>query len=82
MWNLPLWLREAIKARHVSGMSLHGDTERLLCKAVKVNPGLCWRLQDAGDARVMGHLPRTAAKMVWNQPKREKEVAVIKAERS
>lgn len=53
-------------------MSLHGDTERLLCKAVKVNPGLCLKPQDAGDVRVVGHLPRTSAKMVWNQPKRER----------
>jgi hypothetical protein len=36
----------------VAGASLHGDTERPLCEAVKVKPGLPWRLQDAGDARV------------------------------
>ena len=34
------------------GVSLHGGIERPLCKAVEVNPGLPWRLQDVGVARV------------------------------
>ena len=31
----------------------HGGLERPLCKAVQVKPGLPWRPQDVGDARVI-----------------------------
>ena len=34
LWN------KAAKARHVSEVSLHGVSERPLCEAVKVKPGL------------------------------------------
>ena len=40
---------------------------------------MCWRPQDAGDARVMGYLPRKAAGQVWNLVKGEKYVAVDEA---
>lgn len=32
-----------------------------MCEAVNVKPGLLWRPQDVGDARVVGYLPREAA---------------------
>ena len=66
----------------MSGLSLHGSLERLLCEAVKMKPGLPWRPQDAGDVRAMGYLPRKAANREDNQPKRKKCVVVNKAERS
>jgi hypothetical protein len=38
--------------------------------------------QDVGGARVLGRLLRKAANQIWNQPKREKCVAVNKTERN
>ena len=71
-----LHLTPVTKARHVSGVSLNGGlVERPLCEAVKLKPGLPWRTQDVRDARVVGYLPRRAAKREWNQPKRKKCVA-------
>ena len=49
---------------------------------MKVKPGLPWRPQDVGDARVVEYLPRRTVNREWKQPKREKCVAVNKAERS
>ena len=60
----------------MSGVPWNGDPERSLCEAVKMKPGLPWRLQDVGDARAVGSLLRRAADREWNQPKREKCVAV------
>lgn len=53
-------------ARRVSGVSLRGGPERPSCEAVKVEPGLPWRTQDVGNARVAGDLPRKAANWEWN----------------
>jgi hypothetical protein len=39
------------------------------------------RLQDVGDTRVLGHLLRRATSQMWNQLKKQKRVAVSKAER-
>ena len=64
----------------MSGVSLNEGLERSLCEAVKVKPGLPWRPQDVGDARVMGYLPRKAANREWNQLKRKMCVAVDKVE--
>lgn len=50
---------------------LHGGPEAPSCEAVKVKPGLCWRPQAVGSARVIGYLPRRAEDMAWDQPKRE-----------
>lgn len=72
----------AVEARHVSRVSLSGGPERPLHEVVTVKPGLRWRPQDVGDARVMEYLPRRAADQVQNQPKREMCVAVHRAERS
>ena len=44
-----------------SGVSLHGGPKWPLCEAVQVKPGVCYRSQDAGDARVVGCLPKRAA---------------------
>ena len=49
-------------------------------QAMEVKHRLCKRPQDVGDARVVGYLLRKAANREWNQPKREKCVAVNKAE--
>jgi hypothetical protein len=49
---------------------------------MKVKPGFHWQPKDGRDARVVGYLPRRAANRVWNQPKREKCIAVNKVERS
>ena len=38
----------------MAGVSQPGGLERPLYETVKVKPGLPWRLQDVGDARVMG----------------------------
>ena len=51
-------------------MSLNGDLERPLHKAVKLKPGWPWRPQDIGDARPMGYLLRKTANREWNQHKR------------
>lgn len=52
--------------------------EWLLRESVKVKPG-CWKQQDVGHAMAARHLPRTAVDREWNQPKKEKYVAVGKA---
>lgn len=46
LWNLPLRLRGAAKARHVAAESLHGSPE-----AVEVKPGMHWWPLNVGDAR-------------------------------
>lgn len=81
-WTLLLWLGKAKEARHVSGVSLHGDLERSLCEAMKVKPGLPWRPQNVGDTRAVGYLQRRAANREWNQPMRKRHIAVNKDERS
>ena len=64
-------------------VSLKADLfEGSLCEAVKLKPGLPWRLHEVGDARAMGFLPRKAANREWNQPKRKKCVAVNNVEKS
>jgi hypothetical protein len=78
----PSVLRKASEARDMAGVSLRGGPERPLCEAVKLKPGLPWRSQDVGGSIVLGFLSRKAATWRWNQPKREKCVAVNKAERS
>jgi len=52
---------KASEARHIPGDFLHGGLEGSLCEAVKVKPGLPWRPEVVGNARVMGYLPRRAA---------------------
>lgn len=42
----------------MSGVSLHGGLERLLCKAMKVKPGLPWRPLNVGDDRAVGYFQR------------------------
>ena len=39
----------------------HGGPGKILNEAVMIKPGLPWRPQDLGNARVVGHLPRRAA---------------------
>ena len=51
------------------GVPLHGGPERPLPEAVRVKPGLGWRVE---DARAMGSLSRKAAGQAWNQLQREK----------
>lgn len=65
------YLREAAECRHMAGEFLHRGQEKLLCETLKMNPGLHWRVQDDGRARVLGCLPVGEACKVWNQPKRE-----------
>lgn len=69
LWNLPLQegRRKVTEATPVTGVSLHKAQERLLCEAVNVKPGLHWRTQDFGDARVLGYLLRKTTNRVWNQ---------------
>lgn len=62
--------------------SLHEGSEKPLHKAVKVWPGLHWRLQDIRGARAMGYLPWRAVYKEWDQPKRGKRVAVCRAGRA
>ena len=64
------------------GVPAERPQETTLCEAVKVKPRLPWRPQDVRDARAMGYLLRKAASREWNQSKREKCVAVSKAEMS
>ena len=45
----------------MSGVSVHGDLERTLCKVIKLKPGLPWIHQGAGDARVMGYLQKVSS---------------------
>ena len=66
-----LHLKKAAEAWCVSGVSLNGGLlERPLCEAVKLKPGLFWRIQDVRDVRVMGYLLKGPADREWNQPKR------------
>ena len=48
---------------------------------MKLKPGLPWRSQDVGDARVMGCLLRKADNREWNQPKRKKWLRSTKLSR-
>lgn len=41
--------------------ALHGGPEEPVHEAVKVKPGLHWRLRDVRGARVVGYLPGRAA---------------------
>ena len=43
-------------------------------EAGEVKPGLHWKLQNFGDSKIMGYLPRTATNRRWNQPTRKKHV--------
>lgn len=61
LWNLPLYLRNAAEAEHVSGNALHGGLEETLCKALKAIHGLLQRPHDVGEARAVDYLPRKAA---------------------
>ena len=58
------------------------EAQRVLHEIVRVKSGMPWRPQDIGDAIVMGYLPQKATKQLWNQTKRDKYIAVNKAERS
>lgn len=42
-------------------------TERQLCEAVKVKPGLSWGTQGVGNVRVVKYLPKKAANRELNQ---------------
>lgn len=55
----------------MTGQSLHEGPDRSLCEAVKVKPGLCWKLQDVRGAGDMGCLPRREANRERNHPKRK-----------
>ena len=51
-----------------------GNPERPSNEAMKVKPGLHWRLEDVADARAMGYLSRRDTHRKWNQEKeRERE---------
>lgn len=65
-----------VEARLMLGVSLHRDSEKPLCDAVKVKPGLPWRPLDAGDDKVMGYLIMKAANREWNKPKRNKFIEI------
>lgn len=64
-----------------SGVSLHGGPERSLCETedeawiVLETPIHYWT-----NDKSVGYLPRKAVYQVWNQPKKQKYVAVNKAE--
>lgn len=60
LWNLSLWLRKATEAREGAGKSLREVPEKRFHEAVKMYPGLCWRAQDVGEARVLACLPSRA----------------------
>jgi hypothetical protein len=71
--------RKAAEARNVLGVSLNSCL-RSLCEAVEMKPGLSWRTQDAGDARVFGYLQGNGAKSEYSQLMKKKCVAVNKYE--
>jgi hypothetical protein len=52
-----------------------------LYEAVKLKPRFPWRFKDVIDAKVIRHLPKKTANRMWNQPKKEKCVAVNKGEK-
>lgn len=86
LWNLLLWLGKGKKARHVSGVSLHGGLERPLCNAMKVKPGLPWRPQNVGDDRAVGYfqgeiltMESAHEKEVYCSQQRRKELEVWRA---
>ena len=82
LWILPLQVKEVMETRYTSGMSLHGGLYGPLSEAVKVKPGLGWKPQDAGNARVLGYLPRKATDREWNQTKTKKCTVVNNTEKS
>lgn len=59
---------------------LCGPPERPLCEAVKVKPGLCWKLQDVIDARA--RTPAQESCLLSGTSPREKCIAADKAGRS
>lgn len=71
LWNLPLWIQRAAKARHVAGESLYGSPQRPLFEVVEVKLVLHWRPCYFGDTRAMRHLPKGVEHRGWKQPKRE-----------
>lgn len=76
MWNLCLRSRKLVKANCLA------RSERTLCEAARVKPGLLWRAQYVGDDRAMGYLSRRAVGSVWNKSRVEMCVAVNNAGRS
>jgi hypothetical protein len=64
------------------GVSLHADPERPLHEPLKVKPVLPLNHEDVGNDRVMGFLPKNSANRMWKLNKREKYVAINKAEKS
>lgn len=80
LWNLLQQLKKARETRCVTEESLHCGLKRPLREAVKVRPGLHWKLS-GGHGRTWTYLSR-ATKRMWNQPKRRKCVSVNKAGRN
>ena len=56
--------------------SLYGGQEKPLFEMVRVKPEVPWRHQFLGESRFVGYLPRKAVDREWNQPKKEKYVAI------
>lgn len=68
-WDLQLWLRKALEAKCVSGVSMHACPQRPFVKLWR------WTLDCVWDARILGCLTRKAEDWAWNQLKREKCVS-------
>lgn len=58
------------------------EAQRDQCIKLKLKSGLPLRPQDFGNDRVIRYLSRRAGNWEWNQPKRNKCIAVNKAEQS
>lgn len=71
LWNQPPHVRRGAEARRLAAEALHEGPEEPLHEAVKVKPGLHWRLRDVRGARAVGYLPERPAYRAQNQTKRE-----------
>lgn len=80
--NLPPLLKKAVDAKLYHGCPCTEGQRGLVCDTVKRESGFQRRLEDVEDARAISYLPRRTGSQVWNQPKREKCIAVNQAKRS
>lgn len=74
--------KEVAGFRDASVLSLPGDLERELHETVRVKPGLPWRPLNVGDKAVVRYLLKKDNKREQKRPKRQKYIAVNKAQRN
>lgn len=51
--------------KYTSKVSHNTVTDQVVHETLRVKPMLQWRLQDAGDDRNMGHMPKKAMVLIY-----------------